>query len=1021
LLLSLGVHGRDKPGHDDPLERKMTLTHKPVGPGSHVFLVDGSSFVFRAYFQSIRQPAKYNYRTDRLPTGAVRLFCTKVWQFMRDGAAGIKPTHLAIIFDKSEHSFRNDIYPEYKAHRPEPPADLIPQFPLMRAAVRAFGLTPIEQDRYEADDLIATYAKQARAKGADVLIVSADKDLMQLIADGVAMYDPASGEAGAKGSREERSIGRSEVIEYFGVPPEKVVDVQALAGDSTDNVPGAKGIGVKTAAQLINEYGDLETLLARANEIKQPKRREALTDPESVKRIHISKELVELDCNAPVEVPLQDLGLHEPDPKQLVAFLQAMELTSFTRRVAEAYHVDLGTVEPDPNFVGPAAWRARNGEITEAPTAPEPAPKTKAEAAPKEALNTPAGLAKARAAEGQATKVDRSAYETVLSLERLDQWIADATAQGVVALDTETTSLDPMSCDLVGVSLALAPDRACYIPFGHRTQGESDLFGGANLLPGQIALSEGIERLKPLLEDLSVLKIAHNMKYDWLVLARYGASITPIEDTMLISYALDSGRNNHGLDELAQKHLGHENIPFAAVAGSGRTFIGFARVALDKATEYAAEDADVALRLWRVLKPRLAAEKMTTVYETLERPMVETLARMERRGVSIDRSILSRLSGEFAQNMARLEAEIYELAGESFNLGSPKQLGDILFGKMGLPGAKKTATGAWSTSASVLEDLAESGNQFAARILDWRQLAKLKSTYTDALPSYVNPQTKRVHTSYALAATSTGRLSSSEPNLQNIPVRNEAGRKIRTAFVAEPGHILISADYSQIELRLLAHIADIPQLKKAFESGLDIHAITASEMFGVPIEGMPSEVRRRAKAINFGIIYGISAFGLANQLGIPREEAGAYIKRYFERFPGIRDYMDATRKLVRETGVVTTIFGRKCHFPRIASSNASERAFFERAAINAPIQGAAADIIRRAMTRMDAALEDAKLSAKMLLQVHDELVFEAPQAEAEATIALVKRVMEDAPHPAVTLSVPLQVDARAAHNWDEAH
>ena len=578
-----------------------------------------------------------------------------------------------------------------------------------------------------------------------------------------------------------------------------------------------------------------------------------------------------------------------------------------------------------------------------------------------------------------------------------------------------------MQCELVGVSLAILPDRACYIPLRHREAGAGDLFGGADLLEGQIPLDHAIARLKPLLENSAVLKIAHNMKYDLTVLSRYGVDVAPIEDTMLISYALDTGKNNHGLDELAQKHLGHENIPFSAVAGSGRNFIGFARVPLDRATEYAAEDADVTLRLWRALKPRLAAEHMTNVYETLERPMVATLSRMERRGITVDRAILSRLSGEFAQDMARLESEIYDLAGETFNLGSPKQLGDILFGKMGLPGAKKTATGAWSTSASVLEDLAEEGNSFARRVLDWRQLAKLKSTYADALPGFVNPETGRVHTSYALAATTTGRLSSSDPNLQNIPVRNEAGRKIRKAFVASEGHVLISADYSQIELRLLAHIADIPQLKKAFADGLDIHAMTASEMFGVPIEGMPGEVRRRAKAINFGIIYGISAFGLANQLSIPREEAGAYIKRYFERFPGIRDYMEATKKTVRETMRVTTIFGRVLHFPRIASANPSDRAFFERAAINAPIQGAAADIIRRAMVRMDDALVKAGLSAQMLLQVHDELVFEAPEKEAEATIAVARRVMEEAPSPAVHLSAPLKVDARAAHNWDEAH
>ncbi|MBM3550400.1 MAG: DNA polymerase I [Alphaproteobacteria bacterium] len=1004
----------------------MTLAHKPVGPGSHVFLVDGSSFVFRAYFQSIRQDAKYNYRSDRLPTGAVRLFCTKLLQFVREGAADRKPTHLAIIFDKSEHSFRKEIYPDYKAHRAEPPEDLVPQFPLMRAAVRAFGLTPIEQDVYEADDLIATYAMQARAKGADVLIVSADKDLMQLVGPGVTMYDPASGTAGAKGAREERLISEAEVVDYFGVTPDKVVDVQALAGDSTDNVPGAKGIGVKTAAQLINEYGDLDTLLARAPEIKQPKRREALTEPDAVARILLSKKLVTLVCDAPVVTPLEDLGLHDPDAKTLVAFLQAMEFTTITRRVAELYGVDIHEILPDPNFVGAAGWRARDGEVREdapvPPKAAEPAESTSKPggASMKEGF-TPASLVAARRAEAQATKIDRSAYECMTSLERLDQWIADATEAGIVALDTETTSLDPMSCELVGVSLAVTPGRACYIPLGHREHGSGDLFGGAELLPGQIALTDAIAKLKPLFEDPSILKIAHNMKYDLLVLARYGIDVAPIEDTMLISYALDSGLNNHGLDELALKHLQHQNIKFAEVAGSGRNFIGFARVALDRATEYAAEDADVSLRLWRALKPRLSAEHMTNVYETLERPMVATLARMERRGVSVDRAILSRLSGEFAQDMARLEAEIFELAGESFNLGSPKQLGDILFGKMGLPGAKKTATGAWSTSASVLEDLASEGSDFARRILDWRQVSKLRSTYADALPGYINPETGRVHTSYALAATTTARLSSSEPNLQNIPVRNEAGRKIRKAFVSPPGRVLISADYSQIELRLLAHIADIPQLKKAFAEDLDIHAMTASEMFNVPIKDMPPETRRRAKAINFGIIYGISAFGLANQLGIPREEAGAYIKRYFERFPGIRDYMDSTRKTVREKSEVSTIFGRVYHFPAMASANASDRAFYERAAINAPIQGAAADIIRRAMVRMDSALANARLSAQMLLQVHDELVFEAPADEAEATIDLARRVMEQAPAPAVHLSVPLKVDARAAANWDEAH
>ncbi len=621
------------------------------------------------------------------------------------------------------------------------------------------------------------------------------------------------------------------MIDYFGVPPEKVVDVQALAGNSTDNVPGAKGIGVKTAAQLINEYGDLDTLLARAGEIKQPKRREVLTDPASVALIRTSERLVKLVDDAPLEIPLDDLGLHQPDGKTLVSFLQAMEFTQLTRRAAEIYGVEANEIEPDPAFVGPAGWRGRNGEVVEASAEPAPAPT--AAAAPAAAAGeiggfTPAALAEARREEGVATTIDRSLYETVTTLERLDAWIAEAFAAGVVAMDTETTSLDPMSCDLVGASLATAPGRACYIPLQHVSPNAADLLGGEPA-PAQIPLADAIARLKPLLEARGVLKIAHNMKYDLLVLARYGIDVAPIEDTMLISYVLDAGRNNHGLDELSKKHLGHECIPFSAVAGSGRTFIGFARVPLDKATEYAAEDSDVALRLWRMLKPRLAAEHMASAYATLERPMVGVLAAMERRGVAIDRNILSRLSGEFAQDMARLEADIYELAGETFNLGSPKQLGDILFGRMGLPGAKKTATGAWSTSASVLDELAESGNTFAARILDWRQLSKLKSTYTDALPSFVNKETHRVHTSYALAATTTGRLSSSEPNLQNIPVRNEAGRKIRKAFVAEPGNALISADYSQIELRLLAHIADIPQLRQAFAEGIDIHAMTAAK------------------------------------------------------------------------------------------------------------------------------------------------------------------------------------------------
>ena len=1004
-----------------PYSSRMTPPHRPIDPGDHVFLVDGSSFVFRAYYQSIRQDQKYNYRADRLPIGAVRLFATKVLQFIREGAGGIKPTHLAIIFDKSENSFRREIYPPYKSHRPDPPADLVPQFPLLRATVRAFGMIPVEQDRYEADDLIATYARQAREKGADVLIVSADKDLMQLIEPGVAMYDPASGETGAKGSREERRIGHDEVVEYFGLGPDKVVDIQALAGDSTDNVPGAPGVGVKTAAQLIGEYGDLDTLLARANEIKQPKRREALTLPENVERIRISKALVTLVRDAPLETPLEALATPKLEGRELIAFFKAMELNTITRRVGEICGIDVSTVEPDPRFIGPAGWQGRSGEAALAKVQEEAQPQT-APAAATGAPNVtaPADLVGIRGREAKAP-VERARYSTVRTVDDLGAFIALAHEAGHVAFDAQMSSLDALQADLVGISLAVAPGHACYIPIGHRLSAD-DLFSGGGLAPDQIREEDALALLKPLMEAPGVLKIGHDVKLGMQAFAHRGLTVAPIDDTMLISYALDGGLAGvHGLDELSERFLGHKPIPLNVVIGSGRNIVGFARVTIDRATEYAAENADIITRLWRTLKPRLAAERVMTVYETLERPLVPVLARMERQGVAVDRRMLSRLAGDFAQIMARLEDEIGKMVGGPFNPGSPKQLGDILFGQMGLPGGKRTATGAWSTTASVLEDLAAEGHQLPARVLEWRQVSKLKSTYADALPGFVNPSTGRVHTSYALAGTTTGRLSSSEPNLQNIPVRTEEGRKIRRAFVAPVGRKLISADYSQIELRLLAHIADIPVLKKAFTEGLDIHAMTASEMFGVPMQGMPGEIRRRAKAINFGIIYGISAFGLANQLGIAREEAGAYIKRYFERFPGIRDYMDATRKSARANGYVTTIFGRKCHYPRINASNVSERAFNERAAINAPIQGSAADIIRRSMIRMDGALARTGLQARMLLQVHDELVFEAPDEEIEATLPVVTRVMVEAPEPAVRLYVPLQVDARAAQNWEEAH
>ncbi|HZH51942.1 MAG TPA: DNA polymerase I [Microvirga sp.] len=1009
---------------------------RPVQAGDHVFLVDGSSFIFRAYFQSMNQDSKYNSRiSDGMPTGAVRLFVSKLLQFVRDGAAGLMPTHLAIVLDKSEGSFRKELYEDYKGHRPDPPDDLRVQMPIMREAIRAFGLEPIEQERYEADDLIATYAVQAAARGADVLIVSSDKDLMQLVGPRVCFYDFESGQKGKPGYRPERNLDEAAVTERWeGIPPSKIGDVLALMGDTSDNVPGVPGIGLKTAAQLIKEFGDLETLLARASEIKQPKRRETLINNAEAARL--SKKLVTLDCEAPLPVSLDDLRLPEPDPKTLVGFLKAMEFNSLTRRVADLYDVDPTAIEPDPRLMpggeairwerlgGPApvegevpfeGGAAVVGEVD--PFAGLDLPDI-ARRKPVEGLGTPSQLAAKRATEAASQGIDVNSYETVTSLERLKEWVAEAREQGYVAVDTETSALDANLADLVGFSLALAPGRACYVPLLHR--GDSDLFGGG-LVPGQIPITDALDAIRPMLEDPSVLKIGQNLKYDWIVFKRHNIELRSFDDTMLISYVLDAGKGSHGMDELSRRHLGHAPISFTDVAGTGRNKLSFDRIEIAKATAYAAEDADVTLRLWQLLKPRLASEHRATVYETLERPLVDVIARMEMRGILVDRQILSRLSGDFAQSLARLEDEIHEMAGEKFALGSPKQIGDILFGKMGLPGAKKTPSGQWATPATLLDELAQAGHELPAKILEWRQLAKLKSTYTDTLQEHMHPDTKRVHTSFSLAATTTGRLSSSDPNLQNIPIRTEAGRKIRQAFVAPPGHKIISADYSQIELRILAHMADIPQLQEAFAKGQDIHAATASAMFGVPLDQMNPDLRRQAKTINFGIIYGISAFGLAVRLGIPNADAAAFIKQYFERFPGIRTYIDETKRACREKGYVTTLFGRVCHYPQIKSGNPSERAAVERQAINAPIQGSAADIIRRAMARMEDALQAERLSARMLLQVHDELVFEVPDEEVDATLPVISRVMTEAPFPAVSLKVPLAVEARAAQNWDEAH
>src|SRR5262247_1393982 len=981
--------------------------------GDHVFLVDGSSYIFRAYHAL----PPLNRKSDGLQANAVLGFCNMLWKLLRDMKAEERPTHLAVVFDKSEKTFRSEMYSQYKANRTEPPDDLRPQFPLIREAVRAFDLPCLEQIGFEADDLIATYVRQACDAGATATIVASDKDLMQLVNDCVVMYD----------TMKDRRIGIPEVIEKFGVPPNKMIEVQALIGDSTDNVPGVPGIGVKTAAQLIGEYGDLETLLARAGEIKQEKRRQALID--NAERARLSKKLVTLDAHVALDVPLAELAVHEPDYKRLVAFLKAMEFAGLTRRVAEFSGIDAAEIEPDGKLkAGPAAARdtsERRGEAgaparqASLPLPPVPGRESKpvpgrAAAPPTQGEFTPQALVAARLAAARYTRIDRSRYEIVRSLGRLATWIARARELGVLALDTQTTSLDPMQATLCGFSLALAANEACYVPLAHRKRGDGgdgSLFAG-EIAPDQIEERAALAAMKPLLEDPGVLKVGQDIKFDLQMLALRGIEVAPYDDVMLMSYALAA---------LSQRYFDHATIDYNQVTGSGKSKLVFDCVAVEKAAEYAAEDADVTLRLWQLLKPRLTSEHVGSVYATLERPLIAVLARMERRGISIDRHVLSRLSGEFAQRAGALEAAIQTLAGEPLNPGSPKQLGDILFGKLGLAGGTKTKTGQWSTGARTLEDLAEQGHALPRKILDWRQVSKLKSTYTDALPGYVNASTRRVHTSYALAATPTGRLSSSEPNLQNIPIRTAEGRKIRRAFVAEPGHKLVSADYSQIELRLLAEIADVPALRQAFQEGTDIHAMTASEMFGVPVQGMQPEVRRRAKAINFGIIYGISAFGRANRLAIAREEAGAYIKKYFERFPGIRDYMEESKAFCRQNGYVLTLFGRKCHYPEIAHSNASIRAFNERAAINARLQGTAADIIRRAMVRMDAALAKAKLSAQMLLQVHDELVFEVPEAEVAKTLPVVEKVMAQAPMPALSLSVPLAVEARAAHNWDEAH
>ena len=930
------------------------------GKDHHLHLIDGSAFIFRAYHAL----PPLTRSSDGLPIGAVSGFCNMLFRYIQNNTGVDAATHAAVIFDHSGKSFRNDIYKDYKANRPPAPEDLVPQFPLTRDATNAFNISCKEVVGFEADDIIATLACQAREAGGRVTIISSDKDLMQLVGDGVEMFD----------AMKNRRINRDAVVEKFGVNPELVVDVQALAGDSVDNVPGAPGIGVKTAAELINIFGTLENLLDNAHEIKQPKRRETLIN--FADQIRISKQLVKLDCAMKLDFAIDDLVVSPPRIDVLVEFLKKMEFRTILKRVSEQFNVEIVELPPSNKKLNEKNEENIYGPIT--------------------------------------TKN----YETVRSIERLKQWIEDIRYHGYVAFDTETTGLDETKAELVGISLCIKPGYACYIPVGHKEGEPADgLFGSSKLCANQIAIGVVTELIGPVLSDPAVLIVGQNIKYDIKILSKYGLAFEAIDDTMLMSYALHGGIHRHSMDTLSEKYLGHTPVSIKSLIGTGKSAITFDFVPIDEASNYAAEDADITIRLWKLFKPKLHLSKVTKVYETLERPLIPVLSDMELLGIKVDRDTLVRMSNSFSQKMAHLEEEIYSLAGETFNVGSPKQLGEILFYKLGYASGAKGKTGAYSTGADVLADLATEYD-LPRKVIDWRQVSKLKSTYTDALQDHINPASGRVHTSYVIAGANTGRLASADPNLQNIPIRSEEGRRIREAFIAETGKVLVSLDYSQIELRILAHVASIDSLKKAFRDGLDIHAMTASEMFNVPLDEMTSEIRRQAKAINFGVIYGISGFGLARNLRIPRSDAQAFIDRYFERFPGIKEYMDETIRFAKEKNYVETLFGRIIHTLEI-NAKGPNAGFAKRAAINAPIQGTAADIIRRAMIRMPSAISH--LNAKMLLQVHDELLFEVDQGDVEALISVAKSIMEEASYPAVKLDIPILVDAGHGENWAQAH
>ncbi|HEU4838654.1 MAG TPA: DNA polymerase I [Micavibrio sp.] len=926
-----------------------------------IFLVDGSGYIFRAYFAL--PPLTYN----GMPVGAVLGFSSMLMKLLKD----LNAPYIAVIFDAAKKNFRYDIYDQYKANREDAPEDLIPQFPLFRKASEAFGIPALEVEGFEADDLIAAYARIAHEQGRKVTIVGTDKDLMQLVNDDVRLYDPIKN----------KYLGADDVFEKFGVPPEKVVDVQALSGDSVDNVPGVPGIGIKTAAQLISEYGDLETLLERAADIKQPKRREALI--ENAGKARLSKQLVRLDANAPVPLKLEDLKAHEPDKMQLVEFLKTYGFKSLLTR--------MGETEAAASVQSIKKAAPKKVEMVDLPSE-------------REAYEPPA-----------LPDIAKNQYTLIQDLDVLKQWIAEAYETGFLAIDTETTNLTPMAANLVGISICPRIGKAAYVPLGHIGEA-TDLLGGGEDIK-QIPLKDAISALKPLLEDASVLKVGHNAKYDWQMLKKHGVHIAPVDDTMLLSYVLDGTSHGNSMDELSGLFLEHETIKYDDVTGTGKARITFDRVPLDKARDYAAEDAEITARLYHILKPRLVADKMAQVYEDIERPFITVIAEMEMAGIKVDPAVLKTMSNDFGKRLLELEAEIHKLAGTPFNVGSPKQIGEILFVRMGLPGGSKTKTGQWATDVGVLEDLSRQGHEIVTKILEWRGLSKLKSTYTDALQEQINPKTGRVHTSFSMAATSTGRLASSDPNLQNIPIRSEEGRKIREAFIAEPGHILLSVDYSQVELRLAAEMANVKALKQAFRDDVDIHTLTASQVFGVPVDQVTPDIRRQAKAVNFGIIYGISGWGLAQQLGTTASEAGAFIKRYLSTFSEIQAYMERTKEEARKFGYVRTLLGRKCFILNINASNPGWRAGAERQAINAPLQGTAADIMKKAMIKIPPALKAANLNARMLLQVHDELIFEVPEAEIEQTKDLIKSQMENV----VKLDVPLVAEAGSGKSWASAH